>query len=212
MEPLEFFGANVDEIETTVGRPPRNRDICVCGHGVARHFEYREGEFSCSVAKMYCPCKLIVPVLNVDDTRVFMYDTHGRGAKHALFRGLKRLQQMNKSARILVSNECWSCNEQALIEPVPITNYGDIGEYAQARNAMLCTNCIWRMMGIDPNPTAPPPDSNAVLTSGEPEATPDLNATAASTELEEIESAASGRAQSPEPVVQVPERKAPWDD
>jgi hypothetical protein len=147
MEPLELFGANVAEIETVLERPKRNQDICVCGHSIARHYEISQGQTLCQVAKMFCPCRHMVAVVNVDDTRVFMYDTHGRGSKHALFRGLKRLGQMKKTSRSLIPNECWACGEVKAIEPVPITEMQTISDLAQARNAMLCEECVWRMLG-----------------------------------------------------------------
>lgn len=148
MEPLELFGANVAEIETVLERPKRNQDICACGHSIARHYEISQGQTLCQVAKMFCPCRHMVAVVNVDDTRVFMYDTHGRGSKHALFRGLKRLGQMKKTSRSLIPNECWACGEIKAIEPVPITEMQTISDVAQARNAMLCEECVWRMLGV----------------------------------------------------------------
>jgi hypothetical protein len=148
MEPLELFGANVAEIETVLERPKRNQDICACGHSIARHYEISQGQTLCQVAKMFCPCRHMVAVVNVDDTRVFMYDTHGRGSKHALFRGLKRLGQMKKTSRSLIPNECWACGEIKAIEPVPITEMQTISDLAQARNAMLCEECVWRMLGV----------------------------------------------------------------
>jgi len=148
VEPLELFGANVAEIETVLERPKRNQDICACGHSIARHYEISQGQTLCQVAKMFCPCRHMVAVVNVDDTRVFMYDTHGRGSKHALFRGLKRLGQMKKTSRSLIPNECWACGETKAIEPVPITEMQTISDLAQARNAMLCEECVWRMLGV----------------------------------------------------------------
>ena len=148
MEPLELFGANVTEIETVLERPKRNQDICACGHSIARHYEISQGQTLCQVAKMFCPCRHMVAVVNVDDTRVFMYDTHGRGSKHALFRGLKRLGQMKKTSRSLIPNECWACGEVKAIEPVPITESQTISDQAQSRNAMLCEECVWRMLGV----------------------------------------------------------------
>jgi hypothetical protein len=148
VEPLELFGAKEDEIVTSLERPKRNQDICVCGHAIARHYEWSQGQFVCQVAKLFCPCRQIVAILNVDDTRAFMYDTSGRGVEHALFKGLKRLKQMKKSSRSLILNECWSCSATGSIEPVPISDSNEISNKPESRNAMFCEKCIWERQGV----------------------------------------------------------------
>lgn len=147
-DPLAYFGASVDAIQ--LERPKVSREICICGHATSRHFEYSLGSFMCQVAKMYCPCKKILPVLEVDDTRAFIFTTDGRGNQHALFRGLKRLYQMGKSSRSLISNECWICRGVSPIQPVPLSEQNYVSESPQSRNAMLCEKCILRMMGFEP--------------------------------------------------------------
>jgi hypothetical protein len=147
--PLTYFGASVDDIDLT--RPTMAKEICICGHSSMRHYEYVPGQVMCQVAKMYCPCKTLIPVLEVEDTRAFIFTTDGRGNRHALFRGLKRLSQMSKGSRSLISNDCWLCGVAGQIEPVPLSPQGHLAESAQAKNVMLCEGCILRSMGFDPS-------------------------------------------------------------
>jgi hypothetical protein len=147
-DPLAYFGASVDAIQ--LKRPNVIREICICGHATSRHFEFSQDNFMCQVAKMYCPCKKIVPVLEVEDTRAFIFTTDGRGNHHALFRGLKRLNQMGKASTSLISNSCWICRKVSPIQPVPLSDQNNVSESPQARNAMLCEKCILRLMGFEP--------------------------------------------------------------
>ena len=52
----------------------RDRRICVCGHALSKHTTY-SGILTCKPSALLCPCKKIRPVLQCDDTRVFLRKT-----------------------------------------------------------------------------------------------------------------------------------------
>lgn len=151
-DPLEFFGADPEEIEIGSNRRSnQNREVCICGHPMSHHETIYEGMDTCQESKMYCPCKYKKAVLEVDDLRAFKFSTEGFGRDHALWKGLKKLRKMGKQATTLVDSTCWRCFQEAPIEPVPLTQENRVSRYAQARNVMLCTRCRFVLDGIDPS-------------------------------------------------------------
>jgi hypothetical protein len=125
-------------------KPKRDNRICVCGHAVARH---KTDEFSgiteCKPSRMYCPCDTPRAVLEAEDIRVFLRQTWGPKAQHALIRGLVALAEADKEAKWIDDPLlCDKCQTKASVYPVPLTSSNKIAEEATSRNALLCDNCI----------------------------------------------------------------------
>lgn len=68
-------------------RRRKNRQICICGHSVNFHTEIG-GRSVCSPGRMTCRCMTVRAVLESDDIRLFLRNTSGVGAEHALGQGL----------------------------------------------------------------------------------------------------------------------------
>lgn len=123
-------------------RKPRDRRICLCGHGVVRHSD-EYGAVQCRSNKWNCKCKEIQPVLEVEDTRLFMRKTEGPGAFHALSRGVlsatAKGQEMSWIDGTLVCHKCGSLD--ALLTVVPVTQAGIVQDTDTGYNALLCDEC-----------------------------------------------------------------------
>lgn len=139
---------NFEEVETLLDRKPPIREVCICGHSMRRHESFGDGKSYCQVAKTFCPCETPKSVIEVEDTRPFMYNTNGYGSLHALFRGIKRLNQMGKSYRLTLPSNCWACGQGADLQPVPINQFNEISNKGEARNALLCLTCLYKWQGI----------------------------------------------------------------
>jgi len=91
---LESIGLSLDQmdsymisIKTGIGN--FDRQICICGHPMARH--ERSGEFSsCTVSKSWCACSAPLPVLEAERIKPFRFASTGFGQKHALSKGVIR--------------------------------------------------------------------------------------------------------------------------
>jgi len=150
--PLEFFGANAEEIDIGPERKKGvSREVCVCGHPMAHHESVYEGLDSCQESKMFCPCRFKKAVVEVEDLRAFKFSSEGYGRDHALWKGLKKLRAMGKGATALVDSICWKCFEKRPIEPVSITPGNLVSKQPQARNVMVCIPCRYVLEGIDPS-------------------------------------------------------------
>ena len=77
-----------------------------------------------------------------------MYNTNGYGSLHALFRGIKRLNQMGKSYRLMLPSICWACGQGADLQPVPVNPFNEVSDKGEARNALLCLTCLYKLQGI----------------------------------------------------------------
>lgn len=151
-DPLEFFGANADEIDLGPDRKKGvSREVCVCGHPIAHHESVYEGLDSCQESKMFCPCRHKKAVLEVEDLRAFKFSSEGYGRDHALWKGLKKLRKMGKGATTLVDSICWKCLEERPIEPVSLTPENRVSRHPEARNVMVCIPCRYVLEGIDPS-------------------------------------------------------------
>jgi hypothetical protein len=146
--PLEALGLTVDDVEKADQekreKGPRDRRVCVCGHGVSRHTN-AHGAIYCKPARMECPCKKIQPVLETNDTRPFLRKTDGMGAQHALARGIKEAITRGKSVKWLIDMVCWNPNcgkTVTKLTPVPMTQRGTISGTATGFDVMLCDECL----------------------------------------------------------------------
>lgn len=119
----------------------RDNRICLCGHGVSKHLQM-SGAVYCKPSRMECPCKVVRPVLEAEDTRAFLRKTVGAGAMHALARGLSSLRERGKSGSWIVDLKCDRCgSEESPIVPVPVTKNGVAVSEATGYDALLCVAC-----------------------------------------------------------------------
>lgn len=142
---LSALGLTVEEVaeidHALMTRSPRDNRICLCGHGVSKHTEMA-GVVNCKPSAMDCPCKKIRPVIETNDTRMFLRSTQGGGAMHALSRGLSALAMAGKSATWLIELKCDRCGAvDEVVVPVPITSNGHSANKATGFDALLCPNC-----------------------------------------------------------------------
>jgi hypothetical protein len=139
----------VDEYLSHLPRRPTNRQICTCGHPMSKHSESVAGAVACVTGNLWCPCTKPFAIVDVDDVRYFMRESHGRGAKHALSIGLRRLQKAGKQSRLLIQPHCFMCQSTlAGLEIVGIDRNGGVASSAAPVNALLCEPCTLRLMGF----------------------------------------------------------------
>lgn len=148
LDALAMMGLTVEEVQeadrkiiqkTKAGG--RDRRICVCGHAVSKHTTYA-GILDCKPSALRCPCKKIRPVLEVDDTRVFLRKTEGGGAMHALSRGIYSSIQAGKNVRWTIDLMCDRCGSTANnVVPVPVSQSGSSQDEATGFDALLCPSC-----------------------------------------------------------------------
>jgi hypothetical protein len=147
---LEAMGISLEEMEETERklieqgtRRYRTADsrVCACGHGVSRH-TITNGVVYCKPARMECPCRNCRPVLEVDDTRKFLFRTNGAGPLHALSLGMFASAKEGKNADWIVELKCDRCGEQTgTVVPVPVTQNGVATTYPTGYDALLCPKC-----------------------------------------------------------------------
>lgn len=139
----------VDSYLSRLPRRPSNREICVCGHPMNKHTEVAEGLESCVTSNLWCPCARPFAIVEVDDIRYFMRESHGRGVKHALTIGLRNLQKAGKGSRLLIEPHCFVCHStENPIEVVGIDRNGGLAFSAAPVNVLACEACILRLMGV----------------------------------------------------------------
>lgn len=148
-EMLKMLGTSAEEIEesrrtglVSAKREKSDRRICVCGHRVGAHTEVAGVTF-CKPARMECPCKKCRPVLEVEDTRMFIRATVGGGPLHALSQGLYSSLEKGKKARWIIDFKCDRCGEDSdkPLSAVPVTQNGIATTYPTGYDALLCDDC-----------------------------------------------------------------------
>lgn len=140
---LDFTYEDAKEANRVLGlhRQDRNKKICVCGHGIARHSVNVRGDVVCKPSSMYCPCKGKREVLEVEDVRDFLSKTYGSGKFHALGRGLQKAMEKGHKVEWLIELKCDRCNTEGPISPVPVSKTGQAQEEATGIDALLCKDC-----------------------------------------------------------------------
>lgn len=143
---LAALGLSADEAievdEKLKEKTTRDSRICICGHAVNKHLQ-TNGIVMCTPSRMVCPCKNVRPVIEVEDTRLFLRKTTGPGFEHALVRGMAALAQAGKEARWLEDPKCDRCSTtEGRIVPVPITTGKSVAYEATGRDALLCEKCM----------------------------------------------------------------------
>jgi hypothetical protein len=144
---LEAMGISVEEARevdkklTRKSKTKRDRRVCVCGHAVSKHTTYN-GILVCKPSAMMCPCKKITPVLEAEDTRMFLRKTEGAGPMHALTRGISACLEAGRQVEWIVSLQCARCgSSDKRVTPVPVTQNGYSADYATGFDALLCDDC-----------------------------------------------------------------------
>lgn len=122
-------------------RNPRDNRICLCGHPVARHKDWGIGTIRCEPSRMMCRCTSLQPVIEADDTRVFLRKTTGSGAFHALGRGMAAARDKNIEVRWIGTPECSRCKNQGPVSPVAVNDALRIANEDTGKNALLCASC-----------------------------------------------------------------------
>lgn len=94
-EALAMLGLSVEEVEEAVAEAKARREnperhICICGHPKARHYIDKDNPeiVVCKPARWGCECGKYHAVLQVQDTRDFLYGTDGPAKQHALSKGI----------------------------------------------------------------------------------------------------------------------------
>lgn len=144
-EALAMLGITAEEVEAADEalreKGPRDRRICACGHGIARHMD-DYGSVYCKPSRMECPCKKVRPVLETNDTRAFLRRTDGMGVQHALTRGIVAAMKRGRSVKWLVELKCDRCGQSAdKVIPAPVTQRGIAVDHATGFDALLCAKC-----------------------------------------------------------------------
>jgi len=144
---LEVLGISFEEARevdkklSRKSKAKRDRRVCLCGHGVSKHTTYN-GILVCKPSAMTCPCKKINPVLEAEDTRMFLRKTEGAGPMHALSRGIYACLEAGKKVEWIVALECDRCHAtDKRVVPVPVTQNGFSADYATGFDALLCDEC-----------------------------------------------------------------------
>lgn len=128
-------------------RQKKDRRICVCGHAVNRHYEIMSGRWACKPSRMDCRCENSRPVLEVEDTRMFLRKTNGPGVEHALSRGMAALYHAGKTAEWIDGPECDACgSSDGPIIPCPISGAKRIAYQETKDNALLCSDCLEKLL------------------------------------------------------------------
>lgn len=147
-EALELLGINVeDAIEADQARtrtPIRDPRICLCGHAVNKH-NMDTGEVQCVPSRYWCPCKKLRPVIQVEDTRLFLRKSNGPNQEHALIRGIAASVVNQKEVKWIVDIECDIChrgNDEVKIMPAPITEYKALSYEATGYDYLVCEDCL----------------------------------------------------------------------
>jgi hypothetical protein len=94
---------------------PSTRRVCLCGHPIKAHID----DALCSPTRIDCHCRTLRPVIEVDDTRNFVFKTRGF-REHALMSGMSRTTMSDKKWKWLPGEpRCDACGEiNTHIQPV----------------------------------------------------------------------------------------------
>ena len=131
------------DIDKTLRKRTAKRDgrVCICGHGAGRHHE-TAGRQTCNPSAMKCPCRTFRPVLEVEDSRVFLRETLGPGKLHALSRGIAASFELGKKVTWTIDLVCDRCKDEGkIVLPVPLSESGYVANHPTAVTAMLCHEC-----------------------------------------------------------------------
>ncbi len=155
--PFDSLGVSEESVEKFLNDRDRydsSKHVCICGHAINKHSGYEDNRGYCLTGRHWCPCSAKQPVLYANDTRYFMRKSYGLGSKHALSTGLKKLNDVGKSAHWISAPSCWNNNctsANPLIFPVSLSKSNQILNEPGPVNVFLCETCILDMKGIPGN-------------------------------------------------------------
>jgi hypothetical protein len=143
---LDFFDFSEEEAEEAAEKMEqisgrKDGRICICGHSKTRHTMFNTGVINCTVGKQSCPCMKVRLVVECDDNRKFMRKTEGAGALHALSQGILGAVKAGLEVKWLVEQKCDKCARVDKVSPVPVTQNGQIVDYATGYDLLLCRDC-----------------------------------------------------------------------
>jgi len=126
-----------------VTRHDRDKRICICGHGMNRHKANIRGRVECKPTAMYCKCRTARPVLQVEDTRLFLKKTVGHATGHALLRGMQRAYEKEHTVTWSIDPRCDMCGSTSATTPMIVTEEGKIvkQDMDTGRYALMCRDC-----------------------------------------------------------------------
>jgi hypothetical protein len=128
----------------------RDGRICACGHPVSRHKdEAGVGIIFCRPSRMLCPCQEPYPVIEVRDTRLFVFRTTGIGPEHALQRGIDKCREKGIDITWLVPKRCErpGCGGTRDVQSTPLSSrMRPIPEESRI-NVLMCIGC---RSGLEP--------------------------------------------------------------
>lgn len=122
----------------------RDGRICICGHPMARHKdEAGVGVVFCRPSRLLCMCQDPYPVIEVTNTRPFMFKTTGMGIEHALQAGIFRCREKGIGITYLVVWECEKpgCGSTEGVQAVPLSERMKPVPKESKRNALMCVRC-----------------------------------------------------------------------
>lgn len=131
-----------------IGKYPRSKQICICGHTITSHqFSNLTGHF-CRPNNQGCPCIRPRPVYFAGNARYFKRSTHGPGMKHALALGIKSMTKDGFSGEWLEQLKCESpgCHNPEILSAALERN-NRIALTPQAINVFLCRQHVIELGG-----------------------------------------------------------------
>lgn len=141
---LDLFGIRTEEVDAELKVDPEGyKSICLCGHGVSRHVYVSSNYKVCMVAKGYCGCQQVIPLVKVKDTRTFLFTTTGYGPKHALIRGIRAYELKGHAVKFVRPPLCMGCGATSgPLHPVALTPSGMASDTPYGRNVIACSDCL----------------------------------------------------------------------
>ena len=129
-------------LQASRNRKSYDRTICSCGHPSAHHGSLQDYT-SCSFMNKYCPCRKLLPVIEVEDLRFFQKTTNGEGSNHALALGITSSIRSKKKIQWLIKPVCMKCkSETERVRPVPLTLQSERTNRLGQLNVIACHNCL----------------------------------------------------------------------
>lgn len=131
----------------------RDGRICICGHPMARHKdEAGVGIIFCRPSRLSCKCQTPYAVIEVRNTRPFMFRTTGLGLEHALQAGIFRCREKGIEITWLVPQQCEreGCDSTLGVQAVPLSDRMKPVAQESKINALMCVGC---RAGLEPGTT-----------------------------------------------------------
>jgi hypothetical protein len=131
--------------EPRSSRRRTNRQICICGHSLNFHTEVGDRTV-CSPGRMTCRCVNVRAVLEVDDIRLFLRNTAGVGAEHALGQGLSACVARGVTFSWIESPPLCDMCTQPMFEgvyPVAVNPHtGTLTDISTGIDKLVCASCF----------------------------------------------------------------------